>query len=204
MKWEIIKMQEFKRNSRVLFLGLESSGKSLLIKRLQCINKDVKDKTQFDEHTSTQPTTGFDTKVLLKSGKEFSINEVGSSMLANWNAFILDSQTIIFVIDLENRPQLSQAAFELDMLANVHLADKSIPILVVFNKQDRCLERSIGDQRFIEQMFEDSFEKVDIMYASALTGEGCMQVHEWIMTELHKQQKSSKQSKASCCASLFD
>jgi len=102
-------INEHKRKTHILVLGLDSVGKSMLIKRLLAINsKKVKE----DLAIETNPTTGFDTNTLRISGKDYFINEVGASMISNWHKYVSDTLTLIFVVDLSNHAQLSAAMVE--------------------------------------------------------------------------------------------
>jgi len=75
------------RETDVLVLGMESVGKSLLIKSLVRAANDKKKST--DQISSeTNPTVGFDTNKLKVGGRELYVNEVGSSMISNWYKFM--------------------------------------------------------------------------------------------------------------------
>ena len=77
-----------------------------------------------DDYPELNPTAGFDTTTikigLIDSGsakmssrrKEVYINEVGSVMVSTWSKFIVNSRSIIFVVDITNSVQLASSMVE--------------------------------------------------------------------------------------------
>eukprot|EP00347_Sterkiella_histriomuscorum_P000117 403377109 len=210
---------QHKRKTHILVLGLEGVGKTLMIKRLKQISLQKKDNDQLQEMDfETNPTTGFDTNTLKIDNQEYFINEVGSAMISNWHKFIHDSQSIIYIVDVQNQSQMSQSMMEFELVFNVLLEETQNikPILLIFNKWDN--RRDFIDKQFIESFFNlsdylDQYPNLNVIYGSALSGMNSLDMYSWVqnvltgkykaMVDLDENFNAKIQKKKTTCGCLF-
>jgi len=121
----------FQSHLHVVMLGLDSSGKTTALLRLQ-----------FDQYVSTIPTLGFNTeKVQLKEGplkgRTFKFWDIGGQdkLRPLWKTYSRKTDGIIFVIDSVDDERMEEAKMELHkILRQPDLT--GTPLLVLANKQD--------------------------------------------------------------------
>eukprot|EP00118_Oscarella_pearsei_P026903 m.942 g.942 ORF g.942 m.942 type:complete len:203 (+) comp5255_c0_seq1:131-739(+) len=111
----------------ILCIGLSGVGKSTLLATLS------NEKTE-----NIEPTTGFSIKAVGISGAVLNIQELGGSEAVRpyWSHYYGDKQGIIFVVDLSSSVSSIEVAAQEFSNALDHLDLASLPVLVVFNKQD--------------------------------------------------------------------
>ncbi|ESO94628.1 hypothetical protein LOTGIDRAFT_227376 [Lottia gigantea] len=168
----------------VLLVGPTSSGKTLMLKRLQCHNFTVKGGIEnLDNVPSTIPTVGTN-MVNVVTGRrtaEITVRELGGTMAPIWQKYYKDSYAIIFMIDISNRFQLSAACIQLLMLMSS--PDTNIPIAIVFNKTDSLsiMSRSeIESVLRLDEILETATQKMTVFHVSAKTGKGLDGIVKWI------------------------
>uniref|UniRef100_A0A7S0HY62 ADP-ribosylation factor-like protein 16 n=1 Tax=Hanusia phi TaxID=3032 RepID=A0A7S0HY62_9CRYP len=154
----------------ILFLGATGSGKTLLIRRLKQIVKQVSQR----DMTDTMPTTGVEVDKLTIGRLEATIREVGGSFTAVWPNFFSDCHAWCYVIDMSDRISLSEAAVE---FVNVLMHDKmqTKPVLLILNKKDievAMTMKELDAKILINDMTRDLGNRLYIVEASATEGTG--------------------------------
>jgi small GTP-binding protein len=122
---------------RILFLGLDSSGKTSIIKKL--LNQKIN-----YNYNPTKKKKQFETR--LYNGECLLIDPPGAEKKRIfWNHEYKLANIIVFVIDLSNSKRIAEIKDEFKrLLAN--LKGKNIPILILFNKMDLGFDRVFYDK----------------------------------------------------------
>ncbi|CAG7717587.1 unnamed protein product [Allacma fusca] len=174
-----------------LCLGPISSGKTLLLRRLQ--NSAV------DETTPTVETVGTNIvqvpkKAPAKSEKEkkrkgwderdtIGLREVGGSMAPLWASYYSPGKPIIYTIDSSNLFQVSIATVLLmEMLAHEKLVGSKF--LIVLAKSDLTNRKKLNYLKFmmrLDNIASQAGSRITIEEASALTGNGVENIRKWIV-----------------------
>ncbi|PWN95077.1 GTP-binding protein [Tilletiopsis washingtonensis] len=123
----IIRKNKFKdRELRLLFLGLDNSGKSSIVRRI--LGEDI---------AGVSPTLGFDIRTVVHRGYTLNIWDVGGqkSLRPYWRNYFERTDALVWVVDSGDRARLDDAREELwGVLGEERLAGASI--LIFANKQD--------------------------------------------------------------------
>ncbi|KAG7391136.1 hypothetical protein PHYPSEUDO_005903 [Phytophthora pseudosyringae] len=193
-----------------LVLGLDGVGKTLLLRQLtaqlvsnrktalerlvafasnpcssynsdeRCSSKDG----DYAVDANTQPSVGVEHWTLpLDGGKTCMLREVGGQLLPMWPSYFESCQFWLFLVDASNATQLAAAAIELFSILSVDEMRRKHKLLVI-NQIDAdfvvddtilqtylCLDRLLADP--------DS-GPLQILKASALTGENVEQILKWL------------------------
>eukprot|EP00096_Caligus_rogercresseyi_P007464 TRINITY_DN25326_c0_g1_i1.p1 TRINITY_DN25326_c0_g1~~TRINITY_DN25326_c0_g1_i1.p1 ORF type:complete len:204 (+),score=59.47 TRINITY_DN25326_c0_g1_i1:159-770(+) len=161
-------------------IGLDSSGKTTVLYRLK-----------FDQYMNTAPTIGFNCEKVRSGGSSFLVWDVGGQdkLRPLWRSYTRCTDGIIFVIDSCQVDRLEEAKLE---LLKIVKSNKSVPLLVLANKQDlpeACstskLEGALG--------LSDLSSPWHIQSTCAVTGDGLQEGMEKLqrMISLRKKKKGS-------------
>ena len=160
----------------VLFLGLDGSGKTMILKRLS------KTKSATSTVTRVTPTNGFALVPIQYKGFRINAIEVGGSKenRTSWKKYFKMAHGLVFVIDSADRKRVEQVGIELqNVLQNETLA--GIPLLVYANKQDLY---SAVDAKQLSEGLNLHLTRArlwQIQACSARTGEGLQPAVEWLL-----------------------
>mmetsp|Transcript_54011 Transcript_54011/g.96119 ORF Transcript_54011/g.96119 Transcript_54011/m.96119 type:complete len:178 (-) Transcript_54011:267-800(-) len=165
-------LRKLKRNdneARLLFLGLDNSGKTTCLKKLS--DEDI-------SHIS--PTQGFNIKSLSQEGFKLNAWDIGGQreIRAYWPNYFDNTDILVFVVDAADAKRLEECGVELTALLDEEKL-KGTPILVLANKQDlaNALKASeISDKLNLVNIRD---RKWQIQGCSAKTGEGLHEGMEW-------------------------
>ncbi|XP_045465962.1 ADP-ribosylation factor-like protein 16 [Harmonia axyridis] len=159
----------------ILCLGPKSSGKTLLLKKLQNENN-------VDITSTSVPTVGTNIYTIKHNEYIMEVREIGGSMAPLWHKYFGGISIIIYVIDASNLCQISAAGVLLyTFLANPALLYSKI--LLVLSKSDASYRQMRNEALLMLQMKRLETEinqKITIVVASAITGEGREEILEWI------------------------
>lgn len=150
-----------KINSKAVFLGLDSSGKSTIISFLQT--------GTFVKHT---PTMGKKLQEIEVEGTRISLFDMGgqSDFRNMWLGEIKSAKCVVFVIDSADPNRFDEAKAELDIILPMFAKNK-INLLILANKYDLDNEKvSMGT--IIRKFNLTELENFEIMEVSAKTGYG--------------------------------
>ncbi|KAI8794713.1 ADP-ribosylation factor-like protein 16 [Biomphalaria glabrata] len=174
----------------ILLIGPSSTGKTLLLKRLQN-NNSTSTKDEVPSTISTVGTNIMTVNVLRKA--EVTIRELGGVMGPIWNNYYKDSHSIIFMIDMSKHTQLAVACVELMTMLN-HPSTQNLPLLILLNK----IDVQFGVTRFeldsllrLDDLIKVAPQKITIIEVSARTGNNLDKVARWIYEQSKGKESTS-------------
>ncbi|XP_050312084.1 ADP-ribosylation factor-like protein 16 [Anthonomus grandis grandis] len=159
----------------VLCIGPKGSGKTLLIRKIQ-------NPLDVDETTSTVPTMGTNISNLLVGDKLYEIRELGGGIAPIWSKYFQNVGKVMFVIDTSNLCQISEAGVLLYTVL-VHPLLQRAKFLLVLSKMDHSYRQMRNEALLMLQMKrlqKEIKQKMTIVEASAITGEGREEILKWI------------------------
>ncbi|XP_062302741.1 ADP-ribosylation factor-like protein 11 [Osmerus eperlanus] len=158
--------RNIKKPPQVVLLGLDSSGKSTLLSRLQ--TGLVMD---------TSPTVGFNVGTLeLNKNTSLIVWDVGGQrkMRSNWRYYLDDCKALVFVVDSSDRARMGEAQNALKkVLEDENLKD--VPLMVLANKKDLPNSMTIRELSNLLELPSYKDRMWEIQACSALKGLGLMQ-----------------------------
>lgn len=169
----------------VLVLGLESAGKSLLIRRLQSLHSAERPGPISADTVATVGTELHEVFTGKLSGpvKRIIVREVGGSMVPLWPQYYPDAQCLVFVVDCTAHAQLAPAQVELyELLSEPEL--REVTVAVVLSKIDLpgALSRVEVDMvlqlRDLKKMMQD---RLTVLEVSAWDGTNVPDLLEWMI-----------------------
>ncbi|CAO1634181.1 unnamed protein product [Jaminaea pallidilutea] len=178
----IIRKSNYKdKQLRVLFLGLDNSGKSTIVKRL----------LKAPNWQDLSPTLGFDIQSLSYQGFTLNIWDIGGqkTLRPYWRNYFERTDGLIWVIDSYHRERMSECREELWnlMVAEDRLA--SCSLLVLANKQDipgaMSLEE-IGAALDLDELMRTRKGDATILACSAVQGRGYEEGLSWLVQDCKK------------------
>ena len=120
------RLKKSDRESKVLVLGLDNSGKTTVLRQLG--GEDVSQVT---------PTQGFNVRSIQKNACSLNMWDIGGQKTIReyWRNHLDCTDVLIFVVDSSDQRRMKEASEELHLLLD---EDKlvSVPLLVLANKQD--------------------------------------------------------------------
>ena len=132
----------------VLFLGLEGSGKSLLVRRLKfsLARRAVAKKSKGNQVAGSTDDAVFSTDVVptigvnvdsVRVGKKatLKLREVGGAMKPLWPTYLKACAATVYCVDVSTESTLAASAVEMARLAEAE-ALRAKPCLVVLTKTD--------------------------------------------------------------------
>ena len=165
------------KNFKIVWLGLNNSGKSTLIKRLT---------TGFI--IEVQRTLGLNFDMISLEEKNFFFWDLGGMeafRTALWKSFIAGCQGIVYVIDSADKGRLIEAKQELwnYVLSNINL--KNIPVLILANKQDLANVLTIDEISDTLELFLITDHHVALYPTSAISSQNLSIAFKWIRNEVN-------------------
>jgi GTPase SAR1 family protein len=154
----------------LLVLGPESSGKSLVIRRLSelCVTNQghvevVSPSTTGDEFSeSTIPTVGVNISSIQIGDLSLEIREIGAAMASRWDTYIPDCSALLFVIDTSDMGSLASSLVLLYEVLSNETALKEKPLAILFNKLDL-----VGDPQTTLNVFYNTLRIDDLISRSS-------------------------------------
>ena len=163
----------------ILFMGPKTSGKSLLLKRMEMLC-DEKRVTPFDAMPSTKPTEGVESNMFKFRGMNFIFKELGGSVIGDWEAHARAPKAIVYVFDAADYTRTASNIVWLNKLLTAQQFEQK-PVLVVLNKCDvpncvrfNVIDEIIGFDRVLNR------PRVAFLEASAVVGVGLKEIFQWI------------------------
>lgn len=171
----IIRKNKLKeRELRILFLGLDNSGKSTILKRIQ--GKEI---------DQVSPTLGFDISSLPYNGYTLNIWDVGGqkTLRPYWRNYFERTDCVVWVVDSGDRGRMEDCKEELwALLGEERLAGATI--LVFANKQDIRGSMNAAEIRVALHLDQITTHTWRIQPCSAVTGEHLMEGIEWAIKDV--------------------
>ena|SRR3989338_4480010 len=162
------------RDVRVLFLGLDSAGKSSCVYRLQLGNV-----------VRTTPTVGFNLETLVYKNITFQVWDLGgqTGLRPYWRCYFAKTDAVVYVVDSTDKERMGVAKHELfNLLDEEEL--KNSALLVFANKQD--LPNAANVQEVAKALGVNSITNRSwtIIPSSAQTGAGLGDGMDWLVSAL--------------------
>lgn len=157
------------KEARLLFLGLDNSGKTTCLKKLS--DEDI-------SHIS--PTQGFNIKSLSQEGFKLNAWDIGGqkAIRAYWPNYYENTDILVFVVDAADEKRLQETGMELNTLLEEDKL-KNCPLLILANKQDLAAAQKPGVISETLNLTSIRDRKWQIQGTSAKTGEGLHEGMEW-------------------------
>ncbi|KAF2219027.1 ADP-ribosylation factor [Elsinoe ampelina] len=161
------------KEMRILMLGLDSAGKTTIVKKI--MGEDV---------YSVSPTLGFIIKTIEYDGYKLNIWDVGGqkTLRTYWKNYFEKTDTLIWVVDSTDRERIQDCRNELKgLLLQERLMGASL--LVFKNKSD--ITGGMSEAEIIEALGLDSIKthRWKIMTCSAITGMNLTAGLDWVVQD---------------------
>lgn len=165
-----------------MFLGPKSSGKTLLLKRLQTLSEE-KRLTPFDPIPSTKPTEGIENSNFKFRGLNFVFKELGGDSISEWENYSKSPKALVYVFDAADLTKTATNIVWLhEILTNPNLETK--PIMIVLSKCDvpDCIRFSVLDEIIgFERVLNPS--RLSFLETSSVVGVGLSEIFHWISSQ---------------------
>eukprot|EP00735_Rhodelphis_limneticus_P004546 TRINITY_DN16144_c0_g1::TRINITY_DN16144_c0_g1_i1::g.6449::m.6449 TRINITY_DN16144_c0_g1::TRINITY_DN16144_c0_g1_i1::g.6449 ORF type:complete len:183 (-),score=22.33,sp/O88848/ARL6_MOUSE/48.28/2e-53,Arf/PF00025.16/5e-52,Ras/PF00071.17/2e-13,SRPRB/PF09439.5/7.5e-12,Miro/PF08477.8/5.6e-10,GTP_EFTU/PF00009.22/55,GTP_EFTU/PF00009.22/5.3e-08,MMR_HSR1/PF01926.18/5.2e-08,MMR_HSR1/PF01926.18/2.3e+03,Gtr1_RagA/PF04670.7/2.7e-08,G-alpha/PF00503.15/0.73,G-alpha/PF00503.15/2.3e-05,ATP_bind_1/PF03029.12/78,ATP_ len=175
----LVKLGILKKPCKVAVVGLDSAGKSTIIKKLQPkkVPQDV------------VPTVGFQVEEFVHGNVKFTVFDMSGHgrYRSLWENFYKDIHGIVFVIDSQDEARMKSVQIEIQqMLSHKDIKeDRDIPVLFFANKMDlpgAHEPAEITEALDLKTLVAD--RAWHITPSNALTGENLDSGIEWLATHL--------------------
>lgn len=166
------------RQLRLLFLGLDNSGKSTILKRL----------LHDPSWDSLSPTLGFDIQSLQFSHYTLNLWDIGGQKVLRpyWKNYFERTDGLIWVVDSADRQRMSECRDELWSLMVREDRLSTCSLLVLANKQDLPGAMSLQEIRGaldLEELLEQRGGSAKILACSAVAGTGYEAGLQWVVDD---------------------
>ncbi|KAJ1632894.1 P-loop containing nucleoside triphosphate hydrolase protein [Pavlovales sp. CCMP2436] len=168
--------------TRVLVIGSEAAGKTLLLRQLANLAKRGK---PADIETATIQSIGTELRQIIVGKTNVVFREMGGSMNPVWPRFFDECAMVIFVIDCSSEAQLASATIEL-LTALQSPALEAKPFAIALNKCDlpgqlpaQTIERVLRVDDIVAS--ESAHRPVVLLRCSAKTAAGLADLEKWVV-----------------------
>ncbi|QCD91027.1 ADP-ribosylation factor-like 2 [Vigna unguiculata] len=168
----IRKIKRKEKEMRILMVGLDNSGKTTIVLKIN------------GEDTSViSPTLGFNIKTIAYQKYTLNIWDVGGqkTIRSYWRNYFEQTDGLVWVVDSSDLRRLDDCKLELDnLLKEERLSGASL--LILANKQDikgALTPEEIAKVLNLEAM--DNSRHWQIVGCSAYTGEGLLEGFDWLI-----------------------
>lgn len=146
----ISKFLFFRKESRVLLLGLDAAGKTTTLYKLK-----------LNEYVTSVPTIGFNVETIQYGGMNMVVWDVGGQdrIRILWKHYFENADALIFMIDTTDVDRISQASDELYKIYCDATLRKSLKcILIYLNKVD--IEQSLPTKEVLQRLDMNRYRDV--------------------------------------------
>nr|XP_061814505.1 ADP-ribosylation factor 3-like [Nerophis lumbriciformis]XP_061814506.1 ADP-ribosylation factor 3-like [Nerophis lumbriciformis] len=158
----------------ILMVGLESAGKTTIL-----------DKLKLGKIVTSTPASGFNVETVEDENISFTAWDVGGqdSKRPYWRQLFSNKQSIIFVVDSNDRELVNEAQQELNRLLNEDELKDAV-LLVLANKQD--MPNAMRGPEVTEMLALHNVRHCiwHIQPTCALSGDGLYEGLEWLANKV--------------------
>ena len=154
---------------RLLFLGLDASGKTSVLYRMM------------GEVVIMRPTIGFHVETVTRDNFSVVVWDVGGEdkIRPLWRHYFKGCDGVVFVVDSNDRHRIDESRKELDtILADDEL--RSVPVLIFANKQDLPDAMTVEEVSEALHLGSGTRRLCHVQPSSALRGEGLEEGLTWL------------------------
>lgn len=183
----IFKKKEIEQKASIVILGASGSGKTTLVRYLETGEPVLED---------PRTTLGIDIRQnpIDISGWLLSAIDVGGQELYReslWALGVSQSDAVIYVIDGTTKPTSDDSLFEVSKFSfdyMLSIVDKSIPILILVNKQDLQEFTPLNPKEAIDLYDVTSLvgRSFNILPTSAKYGNGVETAIHWLIEKINE------------------
>eukprot|EP01089_Gocevia_fonbrunei_P013431 TRINITY_DN344_c0_g2_i2.p1 TRINITY_DN344_c0_g2~~TRINITY_DN344_c0_g2_i2.p1 ORF type:complete len:178 (-),score=41.21 TRINITY_DN344_c0_g2_i2:58-591(-) len=164
----------FKKEARILMVGLDAAGKTTVLYKLK-----------LGELVTTIPTIGFNVETVQYKNIHFTVWDVGGQdkIRPLWRHYYQNTQAVIFVVDSNDRERIGEGSEELQkMLREDELREAAV--LVLANKQDLPNAMSVAEVTDKLGLHSMRNRKWYIQACCATSGDGLYEGLDWLAQSL--------------------
>lgn len=171
----------FKKESKVVFLGLENAGKSSLLVRLK-----------HNRFSQMDPTVSVHSEEIEVGRVKFKAFDMGGHDVARkiWENYFLYSGSIIYMVDSSHIESLEKSREELWKILGDERVEK-IPILVFGNKIDKKgalseeeLKEALGIDKESLEKHGLKNRKLELFMCSVALNSGILEGFKWLNKQI--------------------
>ena len=167
-------MQQKEKEMRILMLGLDNSGKTTILKKMN--GEDI---------SEISPTLGFNIKTLEHRMYTLNFWDVGGqrSLRSYWRNYFEQTEGLVWVVDSADKRRIEDCRTELNtLLVEERLAGATL--LILANKQD--LPGALSDDDIKKLLKLDSIKTHhwSIFPCSAITGDNLLKGVDWLVDDI--------------------
>jgi len=180
-----------KLSAKLLFIGLEGSGKTSVLQFLE----------EGPNGADPKPTTAYDIKEVKWSGVQFSIYDVagGEKVRDLWKHYYADTDAVIWFVDSTTPDRFEDSKKALMNAAKDVAMKKDIPVFIAATKSDLTGSKS-------QEEIQDALNLKGILLGhpwvvfkvNSKKGDGIADGFAWLSTEIkaaHKRRKKAAKGK---------
>ncbi|KAI5418357.1 ADP-ribosylation factor-like protein 2 [Lathyrus oleraceus] len=171
----IRKIKKKEKEMRILMVGLDNSGKTTIVLKIN------------GEDTSViSPTLGFNIKTIAYQKYTLNIWDVGGqkTIRSYWRNYFEQTDGLVWVVDSSDLRRLDDCKMELDnLLKEERLSGASL--LILANKQD--IKGALAPDEIAKVLNLETMDKSRhwmIVGCSAYTGEGLLEGFDWLVQDI--------------------
>ncbi|KAH9771652.1 ADP-ribosylation factor-like protein 2 [Citrus sinensis] len=171
----IRKIKKKEKEMRILMVGLDNSGKTTIVLKIN------------GEDTSViSPTLGFNIKTVTYQKYTLNIWDVGGqrTIRSYWRNYFEQTDGLVWVVDSSDLRRLDDCKMELDnLLKEERLSGASL--LILANKQD--INGALTPTEIAKVLNLEAMDKTrhwKIVGCSAYTGEGLLEGFDWLVQDI--------------------
>jgi GTP-binding protein SAR1 len=163
------------KKGKIVFLGLDNSGKTTLLHML----RDDK----LVQHMPTQKPT---MEELQMGGLMFQAFDLGGHEVARrlWREYSSATDGVVFLVDASDRDRFAECRIALDAIRNEDEALTTVPILVLGNKIDRPGAASADELRIALDIYTTARRPQELFMCSIVRRQGFKEGFEWLSQHL--------------------
>ncbi|CAF3352050.1 unnamed protein product [Rotaria socialis] len=178
-------------SARVIIVGLDSAGKTTLVRRFKnIVDLQLDTHASYIEHIVTEPTFVYEIETVYPRLSPLALNlwDLGGEEKTRelWRFYLTGIQGVVFVIDCHDGQRIQLARKELLDLSKKLDGFYSIPIVIAANKQD--LPQALRKEELLAQLSlgKTRTEQWKVFEMSAHTGGGVMEMFSYLSQVIHR------------------